>query len=281
MYVGFVVALAAVPVPAVLRRPEPNEEPLGGGARHVHADARSRCDRRHAGHHRAVEVHRAGVHRRRARACSGVQLTYLWFPGLGVFVLSGDLPVIVTIAWAVAIPNAVNLVDGLDGLAAGMVAIAATLLLRLCRPESGRARSRVAGRVDLGDHRRDLHRVPAVELLPGEDLHGRRRLDAARDAARHRDDRGCRQEPHGAERGRSRRDRRARSPCPSSSCSSPSSTWCWRSSVARGGARGSGTRTRSTCTTGCIEIGHGHRQAVLLMYLWSALVSARRPGGRV
>jgi UDP-GlcNAc:undecaprenyl-phosphate GlcNAc-1-phosphate transferase len=55
----------------------------------------------------------------------GVQLRYFWFPGLGVFVLSGDLPVIVTIAWAVAVPNAVNLVDGLDGLAAGMVAIAA------------------------------------------------------------------------------------------------------------------------------------------------------------
>ena len=54
----------------------------------------------------------------------GVQLTYLWFPGIGVLALSGDLPVILTIAWAVAIPNAVNLVDGLDGLAAGMVAIA-------------------------------------------------------------------------------------------------------------------------------------------------------------
>jgi UDP-GlcNAc:undecaprenyl-phosphate GlcNAc-1-phosphate transferase len=52
---------------------------------------------------------------------------YFWFPGLGVFVLSGDLAVtIVTIAWAVTIPNAVNLLDGLDGLAAGMVAIAAT-----------------------------------------------------------------------------------------------------------------------------------------------------------
>jgi UDP-GlcNAc:undecaprenyl-phosphate GlcNAc-1-phosphate transferase len=54
----------------------------------------------------------------------GVQLTYLWLPGIEVLALSGDLPVILTIAWAVAIPNAVNLVDGLDGLAAGMVAIA-------------------------------------------------------------------------------------------------------------------------------------------------------------
>ena len=56
----------------------------------------------------------------------GVQVFYLWLPGLSVFVLSGYLPVFVTIAWAVTIPNAVNLLDGLDGLAAGMVAIAAT-----------------------------------------------------------------------------------------------------------------------------------------------------------
>jgi UDP-GlcNAc:undecaprenyl-phosphate/decaprenyl-phosphate GlcNAc-1-phosphate transferase len=55
----------------------------------------------------------------------GVQFHYFWLPGLHTFVLSGDLGVIVTIAWAVAVSNAVNLVDGLDGLAAGMVAIAA------------------------------------------------------------------------------------------------------------------------------------------------------------
>jgi UDP-GlcNAc:undecaprenyl-phosphate GlcNAc-1-phosphate transferase len=55
----------------------------------------------------------------------GEQLTYLWLgPQIQVVALSGDLPVILTIIWAVAIPNAVNLVDGLDGLAAGMVAIA-------------------------------------------------------------------------------------------------------------------------------------------------------------
>jgi UDP-GlcNAc:undecaprenyl-phosphate GlcNAc-1-phosphate transferase len=56
----------------------------------------------------------------------GVELLFFWLPSWGVFVLSGDLGVIVTIVWAVAVPNAVNLVDGLDGLAAGMVAIAAT-----------------------------------------------------------------------------------------------------------------------------------------------------------
>jgi UDP-GlcNAc:undecaprenyl-phosphate GlcNAc-1-phosphate transferase len=55
----------------------------------------------------------------------GVQLQYLWLPGfVGVLYLSGDLAVILTIIFSVAVPNAVNLIDGLDGLAAGMVAIA-------------------------------------------------------------------------------------------------------------------------------------------------------------
>ena len=39
--------------------------------------------------------------------------------------LSADLAVPLTILWVVAVANAVNLVDGLDGLAAGMIAIAA------------------------------------------------------------------------------------------------------------------------------------------------------------
>lgn len=57
---------------------------------------------------------------------TGVQLAYFWLPGLSITVLSGDLPVILTIVWVVAVANAVNLVDGLDGLAAGMVGIAAS-----------------------------------------------------------------------------------------------------------------------------------------------------------
>jgi UDP-GlcNAc:undecaprenyl-phosphate GlcNAc-1-phosphate transferase len=39
--------------------------------------------------------------------------------------LSDDVSVLVTVIWIVAMVNAVNLVDGLDGLAAGIVAIAA------------------------------------------------------------------------------------------------------------------------------------------------------------
>ena len=55
----------------------------------------------------------------------GVQLAYFAFPGPQIVVLSGDLAPILTIVWVVAVANAVNLLDGLDGLAAGMVAIAA------------------------------------------------------------------------------------------------------------------------------------------------------------
>jgi len=55
----------------------------------------------------------------------GERLAYSWLPGSGIVILSGDLPVILTIVFIVSVANAVNLVDGLDGLAAGMVAIAA------------------------------------------------------------------------------------------------------------------------------------------------------------
>ncbi|MEO8291552.1 MAG: MraY family glycosyltransferase [Actinomycetota bacterium] len=60
---------------------------------------------------------------------AGVQLQYFVMPGSGggpysIVSLGADLAVPLTVLWVVAIVNAVNLVDGLDGLAAGMVAIA-------------------------------------------------------------------------------------------------------------------------------------------------------------
>jgi UDP-GlcNAc:undecaprenyl-phosphate/decaprenyl-phosphate GlcNAc-1-phosphate transferase len=58
----------------------------------------------------------------------GVQVAYFFLPGQPVQILSvsSDLAVPLTILWVVVIANAVNLVDGLDGLASGMVAIAST-----------------------------------------------------------------------------------------------------------------------------------------------------------
>jgi UDP-GlcNAc:undecaprenyl-phosphate/decaprenyl-phosphate GlcNAc-1-phosphate transferase len=55
----------------------------------------------------------------------GVQLAFFVLPGEGLAVLGADEAVPLTILWVLAAANAINLVDGLDGLAAGMVAIAA------------------------------------------------------------------------------------------------------------------------------------------------------------
>jgi UDP-GlcNAc:undecaprenyl-phosphate/decaprenyl-phosphate GlcNAc-1-phosphate transferase len=56
---------------------------------------------------------------------AGVQVSYFWLPGVGLLSLSGDLSALITIGWTVALINAVNLIDGLDGLAAGVSTIAA------------------------------------------------------------------------------------------------------------------------------------------------------------
>lgn len=56
---------------------------------------------------------------------AGVSLLFLRVPLLDVFVLSSDLSAVLTVLWVVGMANAINLIDGLDGLAAGIVAIAA------------------------------------------------------------------------------------------------------------------------------------------------------------
>ncbi len=55
----------------------------------------------------------------------GVQLLWLPIPHYGTLVLGQDTSVILTVFLVVLMINAVNFVDGLDGLAAGIVAIAA------------------------------------------------------------------------------------------------------------------------------------------------------------
>lgn len=55
----------------------------------------------------------------------GVQIFYMWLPGLGVVSLSADLSALLTVLWAIAVINSINLVDGLDGLATGVTTIAA------------------------------------------------------------------------------------------------------------------------------------------------------------
>ncbi|GIU86821.1 MAG: undecaprenyl-phosphate alpha-N-acetylglucosaminyl 1-phosphate transferase [Acidimicrobiia bacterium] len=62
----------------------------------------------------------------------GVQMFYFRMPfdlfGTDTLVLSPDMAPLVTAGWVVLMTNAINLIDGLDGLAAGIVAIAGAAL---------------------------------------------------------------------------------------------------------------------------------------------------------
>ena len=55
----------------------------------------------------------------------GVTMYYFRLPFLDVFVLSNDWIPLITVVWVLGLSSAINLIDGLDGLAAGIVAIAA------------------------------------------------------------------------------------------------------------------------------------------------------------
>ncbi len=56
---------------------------------------------------------------------AGVALLVLRVPFYELFLLSPDWSALLTVLWVVGMANAINLIDGLDGLAAGIVAIAA------------------------------------------------------------------------------------------------------------------------------------------------------------
>ena len=56
----------------------------------------------------------------------GVTMLFFRVPFLDTFVLSPDWAPLVTVVWLLVMTNAVNLVDGLDGLAAGIVAISSS-----------------------------------------------------------------------------------------------------------------------------------------------------------
>jgi UDP-GlcNAc:undecaprenyl-phosphate GlcNAc-1-phosphate transferase len=58
----------------------------------------------------------------------GVTMFWLKIPLAGTVVLSSELTPLITALWVIGITNAINLIDGLDGLAAGIVAIASGAL---------------------------------------------------------------------------------------------------------------------------------------------------------
>ena len=128
----------------------------------------------------------------------GVQLAYFVLPGEGLAVLGTDEAVPLTILWVLAAANAINLVDGLDGLAAGMVAIAATTffvyLVRGADVSDSASVAALLSAITVGICRG----LPPLELPSGEDLHGRHGLDAPRDARGDRDDLRRGQEPGAA-----------------------------------------------------------------------------------
>jgi len=55
----------------------------------------------------------------------GVTMFFFKVPFDGTWVMSPDLAPLATVLWVIVIANAINLIDGLDGLAAGIVGIAA------------------------------------------------------------------------------------------------------------------------------------------------------------
>ena len=56
----------------------------------------------------------------------GGSLVVLRIPFVDVVLLTPDLAALATVLWVVLLANAINLIDGLDGLATGIVAIAST-----------------------------------------------------------------------------------------------------------------------------------------------------------
>ncbi|MGQ0617586.1 MAG: glycosyltransferase family 4 protein [Acidimicrobiia bacterium] len=56
---------------------------------------------------------------------AGVSTIFFRVPLVGVYSLSPDFSAFITVVWVLVLANAINLIDGLDGLAAGVCAIAA------------------------------------------------------------------------------------------------------------------------------------------------------------
>jgi UDP-GlcNAc:undecaprenyl-phosphate GlcNAc-1-phosphate transferase len=56
---------------------------------------------------------------------AGISILVLRIPFQGTFLLSADWSYLLSVLWVLGMTNAINLIDGLDGLAAGIVAIAA------------------------------------------------------------------------------------------------------------------------------------------------------------
>jgi UDP-GlcNAc:undecaprenyl-phosphate GlcNAc-1-phosphate transferase len=63
---------------------------------------------------------------------AGVSILFFRIPFAGLLSLSPDMSTLLTVLWVIGMTTAINYVDGLDGLAAGIVAVAALALLLYC-----------------------------------------------------------------------------------------------------------------------------------------------------
>jgi UDP-GlcNAc:undecaprenyl-phosphate GlcNAc-1-phosphate transferase len=63
---------------------------------------------------------------------AGVSILFFRIPFAGLLSLSPDMSALLTVIWVIGMSTAINYVDGLDGLAAGIVAIGAAALLLYC-----------------------------------------------------------------------------------------------------------------------------------------------------
>ena len=206
----------------------------------------------------------------------GVTMYELKIPLAGFFVLTPGIVPLITAVWVIALTNAVNLIDGLDGLAAGVVAIGGGALARLrppphgARPPPERQHRAARGR----DRLRDLPRLPALQLQPGPHLHGRRRRALPGSAHGGLDDGHRRPGPHrGAHQ---RRDLLLLRPAVHPAASSWGcrwSTWPSPSCAARPAGRGFDTPDKEHIHHRLLRLGHGPRRSVLILWAWTAILS--------
>jgi UDP-GlcNAc:undecaprenyl-phosphate/decaprenyl-phosphate GlcNAc-1-phosphate transferase len=68
---------------------------------------------------------------------SGVSILFFRIPFLGLVSLSPDMSALLTVIWVIGMSTAINYIDGLDGLAAGIVLIASAALLLYCERLDG------------------------------------------------------------------------------------------------------------------------------------------------
>jgi len=203
---------------------------------------------------------------------AGVQLLYFYFPGQGVLSLSPDLAVPLTVLWVTAMVNAVNLIDGLDGLAAGIVAIGAVSFFAYLvfgptaasEPSSAAVLSAIAAGAALGFLPWNTHPARIFMGDTGSGLLGV--LMAAATVA------GVGRNPFGPSGG----DLAAIAipvVLPLLVLAIPFLDVVL--AIVRRMRRGLGIHhaDKEHIHHRLMDIGHTHRQAVLLMYLWSALIS--------